>query len=679
MYQKTHSSGRIYPMPMALSVSTASALLTGRAVKTASLGLSFLLPLVLQGTALAEGRLPSQRGAFYDISEAEVAIARDPRQETLQNIRYESYQSHYDINPDYTYQRSFSSQVRLLTPSSLKSWQRASQSFYPNSQSVELIEAYVIQPDGRRVEVTEENIFTRPSRESQSAPGFSSSMTTTVVFPQLEVGSQIYSAWRFKQETPSVIGLHEIDRPSFSYNSREETVSVNLPKDLPLRWAKRGDYQVSDAVEGDRRLITATLKDHRGQAGENGMTSTWDVTPLFMFSNLDRWEELGATYWRQSQEKLIITPEIETLAADIVGDQTGEAAARAIYNWVAQNLEYVAVYLDESAGWVPHSVPEILKNGYGDCKDHVALMQALLQARGIEALPTLVNTGNWYEPLPLPASQFNHAIIYLPEYDIFADPTNPYASFGQPIRYLGNKHVILATETGTRVQVPPASAQDNRYEFSGVINIDEQGTITGNSRLQLQGHLSNSARSYFASDTPEQLADNILASTPEGGYGALQTSDLTRLDEPVVVEGSWTSPQAIALGKQSFFTVPFGLNYRDADFLRSYLTYSDRRYPLRVKAETLQWNYRIALPEGHRVSRLPEPIRFSNSAGAYTSEYQRDGNSVQVTRKLILAKDVYQPQEYADLEQLIYKPLQDFRDVVVLEQQNLAAAQREEG
>lgn len=656
----------------------------GQARQTAAWGLSLVLPfLLLPVAALAEPTSTApQPGAATAVSTSLLSAGittRDPRQETLQDIRYEDYQSHYDINPDYSYGRTYSSLITLLTPSSLNSWQRSSRSFYPESQSAELIEAYVIQPDGRRVDVTAENIFTRPSRESQSAPGFSSSMTTTVVFPQLEVGSKIYSAWRFTQKTPSVIGLHEFDRPNFSYHSRQETISVSLPKDLPLRWAKRGDYQMSDKIEGDRRRITATLKDHKGQAGESGMTSTLDVSPMFAFSNLETWEQLGEIYRRQSQEKLIITPEIEALAARIVGDKTEQDAARAIYNWVAQNLEYVAVYLDESAGWVPHTTAEILKNGYGDCKDHVALMQALLQARGIEAVPTLVHTGNWYEPLPLPASQFNHAIIYLPEYDIFADPTSPYASFGDPIRYLGNKYVILATETGTRVKVPPASAQDNRYEFSGVLTIDNKGTIQGNSKLQLQGHLSNSARRYFASDTSEQLADNILAGTPEGGYGALETSDLNDLDEPVVIEGSWTSPQAVNLGNQSYFTVPFGLNYRDADFLRSYLTYSDRRYPLRLQAQTLQWNYRISLPEGHSVSRLPNAIRFSNDAGAYTSQYERQGDDVIVTRQLVLAKDVYQPEEYAELERLIYKPLQDFRDVVVLEQQDLTTAQREEG
>ncbi len=42
---------------------------------------------------------------------------------------------------------------------------------------------------------------------------------------------------------------------------------------------------------------------------------------------------------------------------------------------------------------VPHKAVDILRNRYGDCKDHVALFGALLQAVGIRSEPVLLNLG----------------------------------------------------------------------------------------------------------------------------------------------------------------------------------------------------------------------------------------------------------------------------------------------
>lgn len=56
--------------------------------------------------------------------------------------------------------------------------------------------------------------------------------------------------------------------------------------------------------------------------------------------------------------------------------------AEAIYQWVAQNICYVAVYLG-NGGLEPNSASSVLSNRYGDCKDHIMLLEALFAAQGI--------------------------------------------------------------------------------------------------------------------------------------------------------------------------------------------------------------------------------------------------------------------------------------------------------
>ncbi len=67
----------------------------------------------------------------------------------------------------------------------------------------------------------------------------------------------------------------------------------------------------------------------------------------------------------------------------------------------------------------------ILSRAFGDCKDKASLMHALLEALGIDSRLVLLRMkrlGNLPEE-PASLAIFNHAILYLPQYDLFLDGT----------------------------------------------------------------------------------------------------------------------------------------------------------------------------------------------------------------------------------------------------------------
>ncbi|MBW4522712.1 MAG: DUF3857 domain-containing protein [Scytolyngbya sp. HA4215-MV1] len=597
------------------------------------------------------------------------SVVSEPTPTSLESIRYDNLTSVYQINSDYTYTLTLSERKTLLSVKGVQEGQRSALSFYPDSQSLELVEAYVIQPDGQKVLVSQENIFTRSSPEAEDAPGFTNSMTTTVVFPQLGLGSQTFVKWKLIQKKPSVIGFSSIDSPAFKDATVRQSVQLILPAGLPLKWQKRGDYRVTDRTHGKQRVITATIEHQPGQAAEKGMVDEWDVQPLFVFSNLNSWEEIGKLYWQQSQDKVQVTPEIKALANQIAGNQQGLEAAQAIHNWVAQNIDYVAVYLNESAGYVPHSATEVLKNGYGDCKDHVVLMQSLLAAKGIESYPVLVDWGSLFTSLPLPTTdQFNHAMIYLPAYQKFANPTDQYAALGELDVSLRNKFVVIASKQGAIAQTPPINAAENRYMLTQNITIANDGTVDGTGEITVIGTINHSIRSLFVSDSAEKIANEILAQTPEGGFGRIIPLKLDNLAQSPILKTQWSSPYAITLRNWTSFSVPIGVDLENPHHLRGYITPGQRRYPLIAEAMTWIWNYRITIPEGYQINRLPEATQFSNAAGEYNSHYQADPDAryIMVQRNLVLKQDVYNANEYPALRALIYQPVNDARSAIVL-------------
>ena len=587
--------------------------------------------------------------------------------EPVQHLQLDLFSRSYDVNADLTYVETIRQDATLLTRRGISAGERETMDFYPKSQALELVEAWVDQPDGSRLPVEASAIFTRPSQESQSAPGFSDSQTTTVVFPQLREGSRTHVVWKLTQKTPPLVGLQITSVVPEEWMVDEMKVQIRAPESVPLHYARRGGFSVEDNVEGGIRTIRAYIANQVGAEPERNAVSALDFQPLFLATSQPNLEALGAIYYRQSHDRSLPTPKIEALAAKIVGDRTGLEAARAIYDWVALNIRYVAIYLDENDGWVPHPAEDVLARGYGDCKDHVAIMQALLAARGIEAQPALIDWGKHFAELPLWVSQFNHAIIYLPEYDRYLNPTNPYARFDALDPTLSGKLVVLATENGRVSHTPVLRPEDNLYKFNADIRVDGDGTFAGRATISMSAYSEASFRSAVANAvSPEDLGEQLLRGTPEGGFGRYITSAPRDLSQPFAIEAHWTSRHGAApCCATAALPVPLGLDIARPALLRTYLTRDgERKHPAAVAAKDLNWSETIHLPDGARPAALPHDLNVENAVGFYRAHYAAIAGGVQVERRLVINRSVVQTADVAALETLIYTALDDVRATV---------------
>jgi hypothetical protein len=123
---------------------------------------------------------------------------------------------------------------------------------------------------------------------------------------------------------------------------------------------------------------------------------------------------------------------------------------------------YVAIFLG-NGGYVPHDAATILENRYGDCKDHAVLLEALLKAKGIASVPVLINLTNRYRlPEAATPAAFNHALTYLPEFDLYVDLTAGVAPFGTLLANEYGKPVAVAADSGAGVKTLPLVAVEER-------------------------------------------------------------------------------------------------------------------------------------------------------------------------------------------------------------------------
>ena len=128
-------------------------------------------------------------------------------------------------------------------------------------------------------------------------------------------------------------------------------------------------------------------------------------------------------------------------------------------------------------GFVPRPAQAVLEHRYGDCKDHVVLLEALLRAVGIESSPALVNSG---AAMKLPelaiSTPFNHVIVHVTGLDLYPDSTARFAPLGTLPDAVMDQPVLL-TASGQIARTPRTTAQTNRTHTRAWMELAADGGV----------------------------------------------------------------------------------------------------------------------------------------------------------------------------------------------------------
>ena len=299
---------------------------------------------------------------------------------------------------------------------------------------LEIVEAATLKADGRRIDVARDKIIEQTGNPGQQQIFEADNKVRTVVFPDLAVGDRTVTVTRFHQKrlhTPGGFSYGLV----FSAATRiaGARVSFDVPADLALHiFTDRLGYSkeaLPEASSGARVRHVWTYAERPYKADEPSTVAAFDREPRLIVSSFRDWTSAGQAFWTGAESKGAVTPTIRELADSITAGMTDRRQqARAVSDWVTANIRYVAIFLG-SGGFVPHDADSVMVNRYGDCKDHTTLMRALLSAKGIEADYALVNARPLYRTEEIPRPNFDHVILYLPEFDLYTDPTAASSAF----------------------------------------------------------------------------------------------------------------------------------------------------------------------------------------------------------------------------------------------------------
>ncbi len=547
--------------------------------------------------------------------------------------------------------------------------------FSTSRQTLEIIEAFTELPDGTRVPVQEESIRLVEGDGSAHEAVYTDEQSYVVIFPQIVPGARTHLRTRLVEHEPLYAGHFSITY-SFSPMVYYGEVLIDLTHDpaidLELEAVERGSNlvyeRVSDGLDGQIRYQARFSQPGRERL-ESSTVGHLDRNPYLRISSMPDMLTIGRLYQQSAEDKTAVTPSVLELAKEITaGIEEAYEQARALHAWVAREIRYVAIFLGDG-GVVPHHADLILQRRHGDCKDSTTLYIALLAALGIEAEAALINAGDQYTLARLGGvGPFNHVITYLPQWDLYTDPTDPYAPFGVLSYDTSDKPTVL-TQSAVFGRTPKWAGVANRTTVAAEFEIAEDGSIAGRTDVQVQGPSSRRARTRllaYVGMYQDDIVARRLAAVGMVGQGGYTFEPMRDLSNPVAYQ-TWfeTQPMTNFPGPGAMH-IPVGLAPGLIGTLAARPPNPEHVRPFECLSYSVYEQYRIRFPETVEIAHLPPETWFASGQYLYRSSYRRapeNQRDVLVERELILEmpSQVCQPGDEIVRNELLGVIQQDLR------------------
>lgn len=510
--------------------------------------------------------------------------------------------------------------------------------YVPDLETVEIKEAYTILPDGSRIPVPEKNIQTTNDELYRGGAMYSDTKHKVIIYPNVVVGSQLFLRYIKIRHEPLFsrrFAIMQVASPHIKYGYYEVNFVYDTQLNMKLDAWGFEEHKLPD-MDGKLHKRYSFRQNKFLPIELDGISSA-DFAPHVLASNFENYEAVGRAYQEKANDKVKVTPAIQKLADELTNGVTDKhQQARILYNWVSNNIRYVGAYIG-NGGYTPHDSQTILENKWGDCKDHVVLLEALLLAKDIESSAALINTNSSYQ-LPKLAGiyAFNHVITYVPSLSLYLDSTNRFAPFGVLPSSDLDKQVVL-TGLNRVGKTPPLKAHEHGIQTTIALKIMPDGTVQGNSQVTSSGSKEISLRgTQFSNqtDSQEQVINGILSGANHTGHGEIRSTDPSDLDKPLVIKATFTLDPVSNFPGPAAMLIPTGVAFGVIKAKMLEKPRNQIHYPMKCNSSNYINHIQIEFPPKVRITHIPENVNYNDGVVRYTAKYKLKGKVLEVNRSI---------------------------------------------
>lgn len=547
---------------------------------------------------------------------------------------------------------------------------------FRKGEKVESIHAWAIDAAGHEYEIKDKDFIERGEFDFELYDDY---LERTAPAPALQPGTVIAFDYTVKR--------HEwINELGWWFQGEFPVVESLLTVTLPAGWEYRASWSGETRVEPKQtgpNVWEWRLKNVAGIEDEKEPM----MPPAFVLAERmslayfipdsgtatsSSWQHVGAWYSTLVQDRPVPTPEITAKANEITaGKQDFDSKVQALAQFLQTEIRYVAIEIG-IGGEQPHAAGDVFHYRYGDCKDKVTLLKAMLQVAGIHSYYILIDTNRGFIKPNVPSSLGNHAIIAieLPDdaksdkyqsvitsntgkrYIIF-DPTDVYTPVGHLRSALQSSYALMITDSGGELIKTPLLAPDASVVMrKGHFVLSQDGGLSGDVMVDESGDYARRIR-YMLHDNDQRERDHLI-STSLGrsieGF-SLDKVDFQQVDE-LQEDLKMSYHVATSLYGQSRGSILL-VRPRVLGDDSNYVEHKPRHFAIELETTGQETDsYEIELPTGYVVDDVPDPVKIDVGFASYESKIDVQGNKLHYWRQYVVRDLSVPPEKYGDWTKL---------------------------
>lgn len=391
---------------------------------------------------------------------------------------------------------------------------------------VDLLEAYTLQPDGRKLAV--------PSRDIQRGDvpgqnGFQGYRFIKLAYPEVAVGSTLVI--RQRRQEALVAPYSDLSERFVATTdaARLDQLNLRIESDKPLHWRSKyteGLLQVAQQDEG--RVFTASLTQPLFlDTTESGRRFRFRLGPQLEISTEPDASRYLAPVAQAFDQRLrdALPPRAQATVESVKGMPWQQQVAGVLRD-INERIRYMGDWRLNENGHIPFTLAQIEQRGFGDCKDMALTLAAMLRAVGLQAEVALVRSDmDNTPPLLTPHGYLNHAIVHLrvDGRDYWLDGTQKLNALGGVVSQLEDRPAYLLRDGGVQAATiatndPLQSREQQQIDYT--LGADGEWRVGGTNVLS--GVVASKQLLTELEDGPQAL-DRELADTFT--YGSMKLKD----------------------------------------------------------------------------------------------------------------------------------------------------------
>ncbi|KAB8153093.1 DUF3857 domain-containing protein [Kordia sp. TARA_039_SRF] len=550
---------------------------------------------------------------------------------------------------------------------------------------IEDIEAVTYLPDsGKKLEVD----YIETKHEFDDGIFYSDQQTKNFTFPGVTKGAITDLKYKEVINEPHFLGLFRFG----TYAPTEKAVlRIEFPKNVEIGFKEFHTENISINFQKEEKknhnIYTWTTENVAKFSAEDDAEAALYHLPHIIL-HIKNYTENGKTIpilnnvndlysWYASLAKQVDESDLKKvyeIAEDIAKKyKTNREKAEAIYNWVQENITYVA-FEDGLGGFIPRGAASVCKNRYGDCKDMANLLYVMLNHVGIPAYRTWIGTRDrpyLYDEVPTPMVD-NHMITatVIDNDTIFIDGTDSYVNFGMPSSFTQTKEALIgiSPERFVLKKVPVQPAEKSKTLINTTITF-EDGSIKASEKRVMTGY----ERVDFVTDYLYKKKDNteeeFLNTTLALGNNKTKYQNITvspiesKYKELTLAFDLQIENYAKTIGSKTILNLNI-----DRVLSKQKIDIETRKYAKKIDHQyQKEYTTTFIVPEGYTVTSVPKPITFDGKDYGFDIHYEQKDNQIIQHKSIYINTLRIEKEDFEAWNSFVKKLIKAYKKSIIIE------------